>query len=610
MAFDELQKQKASSFRDDTDDSLVGSEFPSVDGFTGDLKDATDNVVSNEDNTDDCMGNAGSKLERCTQRCGEGSGQDEKTPGYSNDGSSPFSQNVIKSKPSNGAGLRKDSSTSSLKDMSCLKGATSDSKDVRKVDDRKQDDNGQKAYTNGNKFKKLVTKRSDGADGGSKCGVSDAVSPLKIEKYERSAFLARSGESSRGGNRGKHTFGIKADSPDSFKSGSDINGGRKDKILQKVKTGLKMKNEVKVMVDPVEADGGSSNKPRKFQLVAKRNVGTNETVHTAKKLRHLDSKDGLTLGSLPEKPNSASPTVIEDNEFKKSELRRSMSRLKMEKGLSSSVQIGNVGSDDTIHRVQPVAKHRNQVQQVMSDSSSPASNGKTDRSSVRMESDGNNAAENPFKRKRRAVCLYDDDDEPKTPVHGGAAKNIKSPLFLRETKGNNGHSASSDVAQLANRNSSGLEYSQLKELSSHVENELLSSKQVKEERAEVALVQITRSPEHSDLKQYPTKVAKRVNSSSPLKSPHSVPSLKPNVEPNKSSKPVFLVSTQKKADLGSSKTLNRTNSSQNQLTAHKKKPLSSMEVSKTPPLRAGEIPVVEENLKELDGFHDDRYLCF
>ncbi|KAK4261928.1 hypothetical protein QN277_004862 [Acacia crassicarpa] len=607
VAFDELQKQKASSLRDDTDDSLVDSEVPSVDGITGDLKDATDNVVSNEEKANDCVGNAGSKLERCTLRCGEGSGQDEKPSGHSNDSSSPVLPNVIKCKPSNGAELKKDASTSNLNDLSCLKGGTSDSKDLSKVNDLKQDDNGQKASTNGNKSKKLVTvtKRSDG---GNKYGGSDAVTPLKAEKSERCASLSRSGESSRGGNKGKNVFGVKSDSSDAVKSGSDVNGGKKDKNLQKVKTGLKMKNDLKEMVESEEADGGISNKPNKTQLVcAKRKAGTNETLHATKKLKHVDAKDDLTLGSPPEKTKSASPTVIEDKEFKKSELRRSMSRLKTEKSLSSSVQTGVVGSDDTIQEVLPGTKHRNQVRQVKSDSTSPASDGKMDKSSVRLESDGNNAAEKAGRRKRRAVCLYDDDDdEPKTPVHGGATKNIKSPLFPRESKGNNAHSGNSDAPQLANRSSSGLEDSQLKESSSQVENDL--SRQVKKEKIEDGIpVQITRSPEQSDLKQYPTKVAKKGSSSSPMKSPQLVPSSKPNAERNKSSKSVFKVSTQKKADLGSSKGLSSTSSSQNQLTTHKKKTLSSMEASKTTPtLRAGEVPAATENLKEHDGFHVDR----
>lgn len=611
MAFDELQKQKASSLRDDTDDSLIGSEVPFVDGITGDLKDATDNVVSNEEKANDCVGNAGSKLERCTQRCGEGGGQDEKPSGCSNDSSSPAIPAVMKSKPSSGSELKKDASKSSLNDLSCLKGETSDSKDVSKVNDLRQDDNGQKALANGNKLKKLVTgtKRSDGADGGYKCGGSD----LKAEKYESRASLSRSGESSRGGNKGKNAFDVKSNSPDALKSGSDINGGKKDKNLEKVKTNLKMKNELQEMVDSEEADGGISNKPKKTQFVrAKHNVRTNETLHATKKLKHLDAKDELTLGSPYVKPKSASPAVIEDKEFKKSELRRSTSRLKTEKSLSSSVQTDVVGSDDTIHEVQPGTKHRSQVRQVKSDSASPASDGKTGRSNVRLENDGNNVTEKPVKRKRRAVCLYDDDEEePKTPVHGGATKNIKSPVFLREPKGNNAHSGNSDVAQLGNRSSSGVENSRLKESSSQVENNSLLSRYVKIEETEEGIpVQIPRSPEHSDLKQYPTKVAKKVSSSSPVKSPHLVLPSKSNAEWNKSSKPVFKVSanvTQKKADLGSSKGLNSSNSSHNQLTTHKKKPLSSMEASKTTPtLRAGEVPVATENLKEHDGFLVDR----
>ncbi|TKY67630.1 ENHANCER OF AG-4 protein 2 [Spatholobus suberectus] len=53
-AFDEMQKQKASGYTNDIDDSRIDSEAASNDGVVGNLKDATDAVVSNakKDNID------------------------------------------------------------------------------------------------------------------------------------------------------------------------------------------------------------------------------------------------------------------------------------------------------------------------------------------------------------------------------------------------------------------------------------------------------------------------------------------------------------------------------------------------------------------------------
>ncbi|TKY45873.1 ENHANCER OF AG-4 protein 2 [Spatholobus suberectus] len=76
-AFDEMQKQKASGLIDDTDDSRIGSEAPSNDGVVGNLKDATDAVVSKAEKDNFDIGNVGSNLEHCSQRIGENDNQDE-----------------------------------------------------------------------------------------------------------------------------------------------------------------------------------------------------------------------------------------------------------------------------------------------------------------------------------------------------------------------------------------------------------------------------------------------------------------------------------------------------------------------------------------------------
>ncbi|KAI4313254.1 hypothetical protein L6164_026245 [Bauhinia variegata] len=581
-AFDELQKQNASGLRDDTDDSRVGSEALSHDGVVADLKDATGDVASEEKNGN-FVSNVGSRLERCSQRCGESNSQDEKptVSGNSNDSSSP----VIKSKPSNIANVKKEAGTSNLKDPLFLKEKVSDWKVAGGINDSKEDDNGQRAFTSGNKSKKLSTnsrKRSEGAGDRNKSG--DYAGTLLKEKTSRGcADLSKSRESVKSGKKEKNALGVESDSLDSLKLDTDVNSGKKDKNLIKFRS--KVKNE--------------------FQ------------VHATKKLKCMDSNDDTTFGSSQKDTKSASPgsTVVDDKSIKKSELKRSSLCVKVEKSLTPRGRTGVLGSDDSVDgAVLPVPKHHSQIQQSIPDSASLASGEKIERGSPRPKTDADNVFVKPLQRKRRAVCIFSDDDEeePKTPVHGGTSKNIKSPLYVSEAaKGNNVHSENSDIAQLANRSSTGLGDSHLNEPSSGLHNDCLSTGQIQEEdkrTEEVIPVHVSCSPDKSDLRQVLSKVAK-LTSMSPVKSPQSIPTNKSIGEGSKSSKPTIKVSsrtTQKKGDIGSSKGIS---TSQNQVAAHKKKPASSVETSKSTPKSissAVEIPSTAENLKESIAFHVDR----
>ncbi|KAL5096975.1 hypothetical protein RYX36_001302 [Vicia faba] len=155
--------------------------------------------------------------------------------------------------------------------------------------------------------------------------------------------------------------------------------------------------------------------------------------------------------------------------------------------------------------------------------------------------------------------------------------------------GNNAHSEKSDAAKLAHENSSELE----------------------EEKADEATpVHIPLIQDKLDSKQFPSKVT-RVSSASPVKSPQPVPATtKSNAERNKSSISLLKassISTPKKADNGSSKSSHNLSSSQNQVSAHKKKLASSAENSKTTPKTLPqEVDIHSVDFKESEALHVDR----
>ncbi|KAJ1440426.1 PWWP domain [Sesbania bispinosa] len=614
-AFDELEKQKARGLRDDTDDSRIGSKAPSADGLVGDQKDAINAVVSNVEKAKTNMGDVGPNLEHCTQRCEQNDSQDEKpsVSGHPTDSSSPALSPVLKSKSSNGAELNKHTSKSGLKDQSCLKVEVSDFEDVCNFNDSKQADNVQNVSTNGKKPKKLVTGprgRSKPADDRKRSGGFNR----EVLKDEY-ADLSRSGETLKGGKKGKNASSVESDSPDSFKSDSDINSGNKDRNLLKVKTSLKVKNELPgVFVDSEDADRKNSLKQKTTQVQRKRNLGTSETSRATKKLNCMDTKDNRTIKSIPEDVNGTSPSspVVDDKAFKRVELKRSISCLKTEEGLPSRGQIGIVGSDD-VCEVLNGAKHHSQLQPDMPHSASFASGEHTEMSSLRLKGDANNLTIKQAQRRHRTVCLFDyDDDKPKTPVHGGAVKNIKSPSFVSVvTKSNDACLENGDAAQLHNREHSALGDNHLKEPFTELHNDTLSTGHPQKEKDDEDIpVQLPHSLEKLDSQQFPSQVEK-LSSISPVNSPGFVPTTKSNAEQHKSSKPLPKVSsnaTQKKAN-GSSKSLNSSSSSHSQVVTHKTKLASSVERSKTIPKtlpQAVEVPATTENLNELDVFHVDR----
>ena len=590
-AFDEFQNQKTSG--DDTDDSRIGSEAPTVDEAVCNSKDTTDAVTSHAEKDNIYVSNAGSDSEDCLQKTRERGSLDEQLTesGRPNDSSS-VSSPLVKSKLSTGSEIKKNSSKPTLKSAS-------------NVNDFGQHDNGNSVLTNGSTPRKLVTgskRRLEVADDRSKNGGSSAGTILKVGSSTGSADLSRSGATFKTGKKGKDASAVKSDSPDTLKPDLNGNTGEKGKNLSSKNASLEVKNELhEIMSDAKEAGGKNSSMGKKNQVHTKHNVGANESLHATKKLK----RDDLASGHIPKDMKSTLPcsTFIEDKSSKMFELKRSTSNSKAEKS--------------SVRELPPTIKHHSQVQKTMPYSDRMASDEKKDWSNLKLKGDMKNVMTKQVQKKRKAVCLYEDDDKPKTPVHGGAAKNSKSPFASDVKKGNNAHSEKSDAAHLALRNSSELVNAHLKESSSRLHSHTSSIKPPQKEKAdEVIAVLVPHSHDKLDSKQFPSKAAK-VSSASPVKSPQAVPAItKSNAERSKSSKPLLKASsiaTPKKADNGSSKSSHNLSSSQNQVSAHKKKLASSAEISKTTPKtlpQAVDVPVSAVDFKEPDALHVDRYLCF
>ncbi|CAL5212503.1 unnamed protein product [Lathyrus oleraceus] len=582
-AFDEIEKQKASG--DDTDDSRIDSEAPPVDETVSNPKDTTDAVMSHAEKDNIYVGNVGFNLEDCLLKTGERVSPDEKlTESCRPNESSSVSSPLVKSKLSTGTEIKKNSSKPTLKGAS-------------NVNDFGQHDNENSVLTNGSKPRKHVTgskRRFEVADDINKNGGSSTGTLLKVGKSTGSADLSRSGETFKSGKKGKDASAVKLNSPETFKPDSNGSTGEKGKNLISKKASLEVKNELQ------EADGKNSSMGKNNQVHAKHNVGANESLHATKKLKRMEARDDLTSGHIPKDVKSALPcsTFVEDKSSKILELKRPTLNSKTEKSSG--------------HELLPMIKQHSQVQKTMPDSDRVASDDKKVWSNLKLKGGTKNVTTKQTQKKRKAVCLNEDDDVPKTPVHGGAAKNIKSPFASEVKKGNNEHSEKSDAAKLAHRNSSELEEAHLKGPSSQLHIDASSVKPPEKEKADEAIpVHVPLSHDKLDSKQFPSKVG-RVSSASPVKSPQPVPATtKSNAERNKSSKPLLKASsiaTLKKADNGSSKSSHNLSSCQNQVSAHKKKLASLAENSKTTPKtlpQEVDVPVSTIDFKEPDALHVD-----
>jgi hypothetical protein len=651
VAFDELQKKKLSGFGDELDRSDVGCEAPSVDGVEDDgvevdLKVDTGDSTDNGEIMNEAISDSGSKLERCSQRRGGTESQDVKpsvssrandslslllSPEKSNrifDGAKPKEEVLMTSSPDNSSYLREVTAVKSVEDI-CTKTHGEE----------------KKLLANGHKSKKIGAvskKKCEGALEVHKTSIS-AVASLKDEIDGRSIDPPEAIERLKDGRACKIDSGssTREFSSSPHKAESGINSGRKSKELLNTKKRVKVAdNMLDSGVDPDElAKGKPSGKEKRAQH-GHGKPGANDGLHPAKKSKRQVMGDDATHGSHARRTKSDSPrpNVVDKKALRKPEFKGSTSCVKAESNHASRAQAGIVGSNVSgDEAVLPVTKRRRRAMEAMSDSDTLTTDDKTERKPLLVKNDvssSNNVgvSGSQLHKKRRAVCLSDDEDELKTPVYGGSARNVNASAFVSDaTKSNDAHNDSCKNAQLVGV-SIGFEDVHLKESSSELRNDSLSpsEQQTDEKRPEKAVAaHLSHCPgkiysEHlSSMEQFLSKEqlsSKEAKSTliSPRKSPQSGPT-EPVAEQHKVVKPLVNVcgtGPQKKVQVGSAKASvvvsNSINSSQNQATIKRNRP-SSGERSKTTPKsisRFGESTVLTENSVEYNSLPSERCAHF
>lgn len=624
-AFDELQKKKASDLRDDTDRSDLGCEAPSADGIEDneeevDLIDGTGTIAEavNQESSD-----SGSKLERCSHRRGENDSHDLK----------PSIASCVSGSLSPALSSEKISKTFDIAQVKKEVLVTSGPDNSFHLEEEDLG-NGQKALSNGHKLKKLGTgskRRTEDKVDVHKSGKT-ALTLLKDDKAGDCVDIPESGEQLKDKMKGKSASSNnrKEFSPDDLRS-SEISIGKKSKNLLKAKKHFKVPGETSVSApapDEQAKDKLSGRTKRDQHGFGKPNLGANEISHPAKKSKSVNAGDGTPGRSLPKSMKGGSPSSsdVGHKAVSKMDSKRS-SRVKAENNLTSrseNVIVGsNVSGDEA---VLPLSKRRRRALEAMSDSTTLASDNKMEKGPLEVKNDVScsinvKVVAIQSQKKRRAVCLRDNDDEeePKTPIHGGSATNFKAPSYVSDDiKISDTNRESSDKFQENIKDSTQFWDSHLKESSSHLLNGSLSPGKPKsdkipeiqfqaddkmpeiqfktdERRCESQLqandkmpekaVYAYQSPGKSDSEQLSSKEAKPILIS-PKKSPQLLSAAKTVLE-HKSMKPSSKVSTtgsQKKFQAGSSKgSAPVFNSSQNQVTFQRNRPATSGERSKPTP---------------------------
>ncbi|RVW65212.1 hypothetical protein CK203_035774 [Vitis vinifera] len=150
-----------------------------------------------------------------------------------------------------------------------------------------------------------------------------------------------------------------------------------------------------------------------------------------------------------------------------------VSCLKVDNSMASEAETGTVGSDvPGDEDVLPLSKRRRRALEAMSDSATLTPEVKIEKNSVVLKNDAlHSKSAKPLhtqlKRKRRTICRFEDDDdeEPKTPVHG-PSRNVNTPSRISNSiKDLDAHHESSYHTQLSVRDSGGHEESPSKECS-------------------------------------------------------------------------------------------------------------------------------------------------
>ncbi|KAA8533367.1 hypothetical protein F0562_033100 [Nyssa sinensis] len=471
----------------------------------------------------------------------------------------------------------------------------------------KNSDSGQKAVTNGHKSDKKVIGSKRKCEGAFKVRKSSSSAVLKPSKYDITGglVLPESGNAKVGIQRKIASGGSpKESSPEVLKADLDVNHGKKVNKLLKAKKHLEVADDVQNDADgssDEQAKGELAGRKQRTQLGhGKHNLVTSEVRHLAKRSKRADVADDAAKLSLQmnRKSDSRISSVL-DNRADNTELKHSTSHVKAENRLASKAPTSNVGGDED---GLPPPKRRRQALEAMSDSTTITSEDKMEKHSTALKHDVScfDNVKTPARQshtKRRGVRLVDDDDdeeEPKTPIHSVSARKVHAPSRV---KNNDVHHEGSIQDQPSARALGGLEDGPSKECLKLL-NESLSPNPwlpVGKRPKKAMTAQVSDSPGKLESEGVSSKESKPI-SLSPKRSPLSSAAVKPVVEPHKADKPSVKVPSadiQKIVYTGSSKgsgmASDGLNSSQNQATIQRSKPIASGERRKSTPKSTGNM---------------------
>ncbi|XP_048233919.1 ENHANCER OF AG-4 protein 2 isoform X2 [Ricinus communis] len=332
---------------------------------------------------------------------------------------------------------------------------------------------------------------------------------------------------------------------------------------------------------------------------------------------------GKAKSDAPTPVRKVKPDGVAQTGTAKSDASAQISTAKSDATAQSGKVKSNVPSDEA---VLPVSKRRRRALEAMSDSATLDSNDKAGKDSLqpKIEFTPNNTKVpvNQLPKRRRAVCLYDNDDEdeePKTPVHGGSTKSVRAPAAVADTSTRTGshignsiyeqHGSSVDFKPSVEE-STIIEHSSSKELSSQLHGDSFSPSHLKSDKRPDT--DASTNPGQSEAEQSSSRDAKSTLIS-PKGSPHSGSISKPAIEQQKATKPLVkasTVGTQKRVQssfMKVSSSVLDSHSSENNVTNPRNRPgISGERPKNTPKARMNDPAVLTETPTELEGGTEER----
>ncbi|KAF9682035.1 hypothetical protein SADUNF_Sadunf05G0066300 [Salix dunnii] len=655
-AFEELQKGKSSGLGDNTDRSAPGSEAPSVDSMEEDDLNEGMGRVGQSGEVRDLGLECSSKLERCSSRRDEAGSEDLKpyVSGDADDSSSPGISSEKKVKLFDSAQPQEVLSASSLDNVSCVKVEAScngdfdinciknlgtgeggwtnpnESKTVFSGVERKLEWNSREQVTGGEKGKLASGSIKDPSPGPPKSEL-EANGGRKVKELSK----AKRGTMVSDEKHENKSFQMKRlAQPELGKSELEVpenaNPAKKSKRIDMADDITKGRLSENRSVSPSSNDADEQ-ASKQFMAHGKREIllalraqsskaKSDAFAQTGKVKSNLSSQPGKVKSGISSKMSKVDSDASAQNVKVKSDASQQrgntntdifvqISKVKLDSNAEigkakldvpdpMSKAISDVSNDEA---VLPVLKRRRRAMEAMCDAAALNSDDRMEKNALELKSDmvsiNARVSITQQPKRRRGVCLYDNDDEdeePKTPVHGGAAKNGREPVSDTSKRTNariessvNQLQRSSINAQTSIKYSTGSDNINSKESSSQLQNNHPSPSYPKTVKRNDT--RISPSPGKSEPEQLLSKEAKPIITT-PKRSPHLLSATKPVVEQHKAINPSVKVSTpstQKKAQAGPGKVsgpvLDSSNAFQNHLPSQKSRAAFSGERPKSTP---------------------------